>query len=135
VTVVAFNWVCVLRVLPDFERFKPVRPLCERIAQEAPADAMVGYYRYAAPSMTFYLRRQVFAYYEPEELLAAFASGRAVYCLMLAEDFESLKPQLPQAGVLASRPVFQVKLKFILEKREPPQVLLITNKGGATFAQ
>jgi 4-amino-4-deoxy-L-arabinose transferase-like glycosyltransferase len=135
-TVVAFNWVCVLRVLPDFERFKPVLPMCERIANEAPADAMIGYYRYAAPSMTFYLRREVFAYYEPEELLAAFASGRTIYCLMLAEDYESLKPQLPQAGVLASRPVFQVKLKFILDKREPPQVLLITNKeGGATFAQ
>ncbi|MFL6213427.1 MAG: ArnT family glycosyltransferase [Blastocatellia bacterium] len=134
-TLIAFNGVCVWRVLPDFERFKPVLPMCERIASEAPADAMVGYYRYAAPSMTFYLRRQVFAYYEPEELLAAFASGREVYCLLLAEDYESLKPQLPQASVLASRPVFQVKLKFILDKREPPQVLLITNKGGATFAQ
>jgi 4-amino-4-deoxy-L-arabinose transferase-like glycosyltransferase len=135
-TLVAFNWICVWRVLPDFERFKPVRPMCERIAQEAPADALVGYYRYAAPSMTFYLRREVFAYYEPEELLAAFASGREVYCLMLDEDYLSLKRQLPaQAGVLASRPVFQVKLKFILDKKEPPQVLLITNKGGATFAQ
>jgi 4-amino-4-deoxy-L-arabinose transferase-like glycosyltransferase len=133
---VAVNWVAVLRVLPDFERFKPVRPMCERIAGEAPADALVGYYRYAAPSMTFYLRRQVFAYYEPDELIAAFQSGREVYCLMLAEDYESLKPQLPlQANVLASRPVFQVKLKFILDKREPPQLLLITNKGGVTFAQ
>jgi 4-amino-4-deoxy-L-arabinose transferase-like glycosyltransferase len=133
---VTVNWVAVLRVLPDFERFKPVLPMCERIAAEAPADALVGYYRYAAPSMTFYLRRQVFAYYEPDELIEAFASGRDVYCLMLAEDYESLKPQLPpQAGVLASRPVFQVKLKFILDKREPPQLLLITNKGGATFAQ
>ena len=125
-----------MRVLPEFERFKPVRPMCEHIADEAPANALVGYYRYAAPSMAFYLRRQVFAYYEPDELIEAFASGREVYCLMLAEEYESLKPQLPpQAGVLASRPVFQVKLKFILDKREPPQLLLITNKGGATFAQ
>jgi hypothetical protein len=55
---------------------------------------------------------------------------------MLADEYESLKPQLPpQASVLASRPVFQVKFKFILDKKEPPQLLLITNKGGAEFAQ
>lgn len=135
-TVMAFNWIFVWRTLPDFERFKPVRPMCERIQAEAPADALVGYYRYAAPSMVFYLRRQVFEYYQPEELLKAFASNRAVYCLMLAEEYETLKQQLPPAArVLASRPVFQVKLKFILEKRDPPKLLLITNKGGAEFAQ
>jgi predicted solute-binding protein len=110
--------------------------MCDIIQANAPADALVGYYRYAAPSMVFYLRRQVFEYYQPDELLRAFASGRAVYCLMLAEEYESLKPQLPpQASVLASRPVFQVKLKFILDRKEPPQLLLITNKGGAEFAR
>jgi 4-amino-4-deoxy-L-arabinose transferase-like glycosyltransferase len=135
-TVIAFNWLFVWRTLPDFERFKPVRPMCDFIQADAPADALVGYYRYAAPSMVFYLRRQVFEYYQPEELLKAFASGHAVYCLMLAEEYETLKPQLPpQASVLASRPVFQVKLKFILDKKEPPQLLLITNKGGAEFAR
>jgi 4-amino-4-deoxy-L-arabinose transferase-like glycosyltransferase len=135
-TLIAFNWICVWRVLPDFERFKPVRPLCEIIEQEAPADALIGYYRFAAPSMVFYLRRQVFEHYQPAALLSAFESGRAVYCLMLADDYEQLKPQLPpQVGVLASRPLFQVKLKSILEKREPPRLLLITNKGGAEFAR
>src|SRR6185369_11974623 len=121
-TVISFNWLFVWRTLPDFERFKPVRPMCERIEAEAPADALVGYYRYAAPSMVFYLRRHVFEYYQPEELLNAFASGRAVYCLLLAEEYDTLKPQLPPTvQVLASRPVFQVKLKFILENKEPPQ--------------
>jgi 4-amino-4-deoxy-L-arabinose transferase-like glycosyltransferase len=135
-TLIAFNWLCVWRTLPDFERFKPVRPMCDIIRANAPADALVGYYRFASPSMVFYLRRQVFEYYQPDELLNAFASGRAVYCLMLADEYESLRPQLPpQASVLASRPVFQVKLKFILDKKEPPQLLLITNKGGAEFAR
>ena len=135
VTVVAFNWVFVLWTLPDFERFKPVRPMCEMIGKDAPADALVGYYRYAAPSMAFYLRRQVFEYYQPDELLDAWSAGRAVYCLIPADDYESLKSQLPPVTVLASRPVFQVKLKFILEKKAPPQLLLITNQGGAVFAE
>ena len=50
--------------------------------------------------------------------------------------YQTLKQELPtETSVLASRPVFQVKLKSILDKREPPQLLLITNKGGAEFAQ
>ena len=133
---IAFNWILVLRALPDFERFKPVRPMSEAILADAPDDALVGYYRYASPSMAFYLRRQIFEYSEPDEVIGVFASGKAVYCVMLEQDFEALRRYLPaEARVLASRPVFQVKFKFILNKREPPHLLLISNKGGAVFAQ
>ena len=50
--IILFNWIFVLWTLPDFERYKPVRALCE-IASTKPADALVGYYRLASPSMTF----------------------------------------------------------------------------------
>ncbi len=135
-SVIAVNWVFVARTLPDFERFKPVRAMCERIKSEASADAMVGYYRFASPSMAFYLRRHVFEYYEPDNLAAAFASGKEVYCLMAAQDFEAIKDRLKaQLYVLESRPVFQVKLKGILDRVELPQVVLISNKDGANLAQ
>lgn len=151
----ALNWLFVWRTLPDFERYKPVRALCEVIESEAPAEALVGYYRVASPSMVFYLRRQIFEYYQPEELLAAFASGRPVYCLMSDDDYEAIKESLPQTTrILASRPVFQVKLRTLLSPdnrgvrdnsdqnsdepdvndasgaapRKRPQVVLIANK-------
>ena len=132
-TVVAMNWIFTLKTLPDFERFKPVRPFCELIAGRADADAMIGYYRLASPSMVFYLRRQIFEYYYPDELQAAFSSGKDVYCLMTLQDYEAIKDSLPaQTYILASRPVFQVKLKVVLEKVEPPQVVLISNRDGAS---
>lgn len=132
-TVVAMNWIFTLKTLPDFERFKPVRPFCELIAGRADADAMIGYYRLASPSMVFYLRRQIFEYYYPDELQAAFSSGKDVYCLMTLQDYEAIKDSLPaQTYILASRPVFQVKLKVVLEKIEPPQVVLISNRDGAS---
>lgn len=133
----ALNWVFVLWALPDFERYKPVRPLCEVISREASAEARVGYYRVASPSMVFYLRRQIFEYYKPEEIIEAFAAGGEIYCLMNEEDYAGLRDALPPTTrILASRPAFRVKLRTIFQanaesreaEREGPQVLLIANK-------
>lgn len=146
-TVIACNWVFVLRTLPDIERYRPVRALCEVIASEAGPDALVGYYRASYPSMVFYLRRPIFEYValgdpaaarllEKHEIAAAFSSGKEVFCLMAASEYEAIKPLLPaETHVLASRPIFKVKLKGILDRGELPQVVLISNKGGPNIAQ
>jgi len=134
--VAACNWVFVVRSLPDFERFKPVRPLSEIIASEAGPDALVGYYRTAYPSMVFYLRRPIFEYYHQPEIEAAFSSGKEVFCLMTETEFESLRMRVPaQTRVLASHPIFQVKLNGILNRVELPRVVLITNKGETNVAR
>ena len=131
-SVSACNWVFVTLALPDFERFKPVRSLCEVISTEAGPDALVGYYRTAYPSMVFYLHRPIFEYYHQDEIEAAFSSGKEVFCLMSSSEFVALQPRIPQGRVLASNPTFQVKLNVILDRAEPPRVVLITNKGGAS---
>ena len=146
-TVIACNWVFVLRTLPDFERYRPVRALSEVIASEAGPEALVGYFRAAYPSMAFYLRRPIFEYValgepaaarilEQNELEAAFSSGKEVFCLMTASEYEAIKPLLPpETRVLASHPIFKVKLKGILDRGELPRVVLISNKGGPNIAQ
>lgn len=147
ITVVGCNWVFVLHTLPDFERYRPVRALSEVIAAEAGPDAMVGYFRASYPSMVFYLRRPIFEYVAPGEptaarileqsqLEAAFSSGKEVFCLMTASEYEAIKPLLPpETRVLASHPIFKVKLKGILDRGELPQVVLISNKGGPNIAR
>ena len=131
-TFVGLNWVFVLRVLPDFEKYKPVRALCEVINAEARPEAKVGYYRTASPSMVFYLQRPIFEYYQPEQLHEVFSRSEEVYCVMSAQDYEDVKEALPSPTiVLARRPSFQVKLRTILDGKETPHVLLITNKLGA----
>lgn len=146
-TVIGCNWVFVLRTLPDFERYRPVRALSEVIASEAGPDALVGYFRAAYPSMVFYLRRPIFEYValgdpaaarilEQNELKAAFSSGKEVFCLMTASEYEAIRPLLPpETRVLASHPIFKVKLKGILDRGELPRVVLISNKGSLDIAQ
>jgi len=135
-TVAVCNWVFVLLVLPDFERFKPVRSMCEVIGSEAGPEALVGYYRTAYPSMVFYLRRPIFEYYHQDEIEAALISGKEVFCLITEAEYEALRARMPvQTRVLASHPIFQVKLNGILDRVELPRVLLISNKGGTNGTQ
>lgn len=131
-TMIVCNWIFVLWTLPDFERYRPVRSLCEVIAAEAGPDALVGYYRAAHPSMAFYLRRPIFECQEQSEIEAVFSSGKPVFCVMTASDFEATRKRLgPQLVVLASHTNFKVKLKGILNRDELPQMVLISNKSRA----
>jgi 4-amino-4-deoxy-L-arabinose transferase-like glycosyltransferase len=139
--VIACNWVFVLWTLPDVERYRPIRPLSEVIAANAGPDALVGYFRASYPSMVFYLRRPIFEYVvsgepvdarimEEKEITAAFASGKEVFCLMTESEYDQIRAVLPaQTRVLASHPIFKVKLKGIFDRGELPRVLLISNKG------
>jgi len=134
--VIVLNWVFVLVTLPDFERFKPARAFSDMIGATASEGASAGYYRFASPSMVFYLRRPIFEHYSAEALAAEFSSGKEVYCLMTRSDYESIKDGLPPPTyVLASRPFFQVKLKGIIDRAELPQVVLISNRGGLESAR
>jgi 4-amino-4-deoxy-L-arabinose transferase-like glycosyltransferase len=136
VALVLFNWLLALVILPDFERFKPVARMCAVIESRVETGDMAGYYRFASPSMSFYLGRQVFEYYQIEELQAAFSTGKGVYCLMTGDDYEAVKERLGvETYILASHPVFQVKLKVIWGRAELPQVVLISNKGDADIGR
>ena len=135
-TLAACNWVFVLWTLPDFERFKPVRSACEVIASQAHPDALVGYYKAAFPSMAFYLRRPIFEYKEQGDIEAAFSSGKEIFCMMTTVEYEAIKARLPaQTRVLASYPIFQVKLKRLFKRVELHQVVLITNRGETYSTQ
>jgi 4-amino-4-deoxy-L-arabinose transferase-like glycosyltransferase len=128
-TLVAMSWVFVLVSLPDFERYKPVAPLVDLIKQRSTSESRIGYYRFALPSMAFYMRRQVFEAFDVETLRQVFASGQEVYCLMSNEDYRIVKDTLSgPTYVLASRPLFDVKIRAFLEGNELPEIVLVSNR-------
>jgi 4-amino-4-deoxy-L-arabinose transferase-like glycosyltransferase len=128
-TLVVMSWVFVLVTLPDFERYKPVAPLVDLIKQRASFESRIGYYRFALPSMAFYMRRQVFEAFDLETLRQEFASGQDVYCLMTYEDYRGVKDVLSgPTHILASRPLFDVKIRAFLEGNELPEIVLVSNR-------
>lgn len=127
--ITALMWVFVLVVLPDFERYKPVRALSEAIAANAGPDAKVGYYRYTAPTMVFYLRRPALEYFHEEEILQLFADAKPAYMIMPESEYEAIKPKLAaETRIIATRPLLRIRLNELFSARKEPQVVLITNK-------
>lgn len=128
-TLVLMSWCIVLWVLPDFERYKPVRPFSDIIRSRASLGAIVGAYKFSLPSMVFYLHRPVMEVTLPDHLRAVFHSSGDVYFLMTEQDYHAIKDTLPsETHVLARQPMFDLKPKNFLEGSELPQFVLVSNR-------
>lgn len=127
--VITVNWVFVLRVLPEFERYKSAPAFSRTIQDRLQPGDIVAHYRVDQPSMVFYLRRHVEQYFDEPAFLSAVRSGRRVFAVLSAHDYAALAPQIGSVTcVLERRPTFDVKLKNVLARQPLPELLLITNQ-------
>ena len=135
VALVAFNWILVLRVLPSFERYKPVVPLSDAIARNAGPDDIVAHYDVAMPSMVFYLRRHIDVSLDQEQFLKTLRMGKSVYAVLPESRYEEVKAGLDiPTCVLGRHATANVKLGDILARQAPPNVLLISNRCPPSYA-
>jgi 4-amino-4-deoxy-L-arabinose transferase-like glycosyltransferase len=122
-------WCIVLCTLPDFERYKPVRPFSEIIRSRANVGAIVGSYKFSLPSMVFYLHRPVMEVVLPDHLRAVFYSTSDVYFIMAEDEYNSIKDRLPvETYVLARQQMFDLRPKNFLDGSELPQFVLVSNR-------
>ncbi len=130
-TFILLDWVFIIRVLPDFERFKPVPGFAATLAPRIkPGDELITFDE-ALPSLVFYLRRHIDPYFLPDEVFERFRSGRTVYAILSAENYAEIGPRISgRTCVIDRRPTFDVKLKNMLNRDSLPELLLITNKCG-----
>jgi 4-amino-4-deoxy-L-arabinose transferase-like glycosyltransferase len=126
---VVIVWCIVLCMLPDFERYKPVRPFSDIIRSRASIGAIVGSYKFSLPSMVFYLHRPVMEVVLPDHLRAVFYSSSDVYFIMAENEYNNVKDRLPvNTYVLARQPMFDLKPKNFLDGSELPQFVLVSNR-------
>jgi hypothetical protein len=127
-SMIGVNWIFVLRTLPSFERYKPVPAFTETIVRRAGRGAVVLHYKVALPSMAFYLRGPYEGFLDPQAFAERFSSTEA-YGVLTAEDYEALKPSIKSPScVIDQKPSFDVKLRSVLAREPPPDLVLITNK-------
>ncbi len=132
ITFIVMDWVFVLRVLPDFERYKPVPGFAQTLSTRIKADDALITYAEALPSLVFYLRRHIDPYFLPDEVFERFRENRGVYAIMSAESYAELAPRIKvRTCVIDRRPTFDVKLKNMLNRDSLPELLLITNRCGS----
>ena len=123
------SWLAVWVMLPDFERYKPVRPLAEAIDDRAGSAAVIGSYRLGIPSLVYYLRRPVVDMYAPGQIIDLFSSDADVYVVITEHDYRQIQPALP-VGTYAvdRRPWLNVHLGSFLAGEATQSVLLVSNR-------
>jgi 4-amino-4-deoxy-L-arabinose transferase-like glycosyltransferase len=129
IALAAVNWMFVLRVLPDFERYKPVPPLSDYLRPVLQPGDRLAHFNVALPSMVYYLRHHVEPYYSPESFVDAMRSNARVYGILSDRDYAGMVDDLAATTCVLHRvPTFDVKLKNVLARDPLPQLLLITNR-------
>lgn len=129
VAIIAIDYTFVLRVLPDFERYKPVPAIASRLAPRLQSGDAVANYQVALPSMVYYLRRHVDEYFDREPFVQAVLSPRRLYAVLSDDDYQDLRDQIGvRTCILYRHPTFDVKLKNVLAREPLPELFLITNQ-------
>nr|MBA3950203.1 hypothetical protein [Acidobacteriota bacterium] len=125
-TFAAANYVLVLVGLPYFERFKPVAPLSASALTRDP-DARVIQYRVALPSMSWYLGRPIEEVLDAPVLQERFTRPGETLVLLRASDYASIQALAPTC-VVARGPLFDVKLRSVIDGTAMPEMLLVSNR-------
>jgi 4-amino-4-deoxy-L-arabinose transferase-like glycosyltransferase len=137
VVLIGFNWILALWSLPSFEQYKPVVPLSRAIEQRARPSDVIAHSEVALPSMVYYLRRHIEDDLYPDQLAELLRSDRRVFAVLPADRYESLKESYlsPREGrdgvetcVVARQKTADIKLRSLLERWAPPEVLVISNR-------
>jgi 4-amino-4-deoxy-L-arabinose transferase-like glycosyltransferase len=122
-------WLLVIVAMPDFERYKPVPHLARAIEAADPPAVRVATYRYATPSLVFYLRRHVDELLDEQQLVGFFAQFPGGYCVMRAEDYPTAQRVLGvPTRVVADTPRFDIKLPDIVARVPLPRLVLVTRE-------
>ncbi|MFL6279205.1 MAG: ArnT family glycosyltransferase [Vicinamibacterales bacterium] len=129
VSLVTLNWVFVIRVLPSFERYKPVPSLTAAIQNHLSEGDVVAHYNVALPSMVYYLGRHIEILFDREAFVKLLRGDQRVFAVLSAGDYQEIARDAGiHTCVLDRRPTVNIKLKAVLARDPLPEVLLITNR-------
>jgi hypothetical protein len=125
---VCVNWTFVVRVLPEFERYKPVPGFSDVLRQRLQPGDVVAHYQASLPSMTYYLQRHVDTYFDADSFVRAVRVPQRVYAVLSDDDYAALKDRLGPICIVDRRPTFDVKLARVIAREPLPELLLISNQ-------
>ncbi len=117
--------------VPLVERYKPIKPMAERLVAEAAEEDLIGSFALSVPSLCFYTRRKIFEAVDPQQAAGIFTSGRRVFCVTDLSGFRQLQKLGLELHVLERRPKLVTTLRAFLSMRRsgpPEEYLLLSNR-------
>jgi hypothetical protein len=126
---VLLNWTLVLRVLPSFEKYKPVPPISRFLAERATPDDVIAHYSVALPSMVYYLRRHIDVTYDRATFIRIMQQPQRVFAVLWTEEYQRLRNDLgvPTCAIFET-PSFNIKIGAVIKRERLPHVVVITNR-------
>jgi 4-amino-4-deoxy-L-arabinose transferase-like glycosyltransferase len=130
---VVANWVFVLQVLPGFEKYKPVPRLTQFLEPRIQPDDVIAHYSVALPSMVYYLRRHIDVTYDRGRFVEIMRQDKRVFAILWTQEYESLRNEfgVPTCAIHQT-PSFNIKLGAVLRREPLPQLVVISNRCGAS---
>jgi 4-amino-4-deoxy-L-arabinose transferase-like glycosyltransferase len=126
---VLVNWVLVLRVLPSFEKYKPVPPITRFLEPRLGPDDVVAHYSVAMPSMVYYLRRHIEVTYDRQEFFEILRRPARVYGVLWTDEYARMKGQIgTPTCALFRTPSFNIKIGAVIKQEKLPELVVITNR-------
>ena len=128
---VLLNWTLVLRVLPSFEKYKPVPPISRFLADHATPDDVIAHYSVALPSMVYYLQRHIDVTYDRATFIRIMQQPHRVFAVLWTEEYQRLRDDLgvPTCAIFET-PSFNIKIGAVIKRERLPHVVVITNRCG-----
>ncbi len=123
-----FNYLFVLRALPDVERLKPVPTLAQIVRDRASSSAALASFNIELPSFVYYAGRPVARVFDVDQASRFFAEHADAWMLAGEGEWADLSARVPAACVAGRKPLFLSKGSDIMRGQPPPDVLLITNR-------
>ena len=123
---IAFNYVFVLRLLPDVERLKPVPTLARTLTTRATPAAVVGSFNTNVPSLVFYTSRRITRLTDLEQAVRFLNENADAWIVVGTGDWQDLHARVPTTCIAERAPQFLAKGSDILRRSPPPDLLLVT---------
>jgi 4-amino-4-deoxy-L-arabinose transferase-like glycosyltransferase len=129
-------WIAFLMAalfyVPALEKYRPVKPFCMLIKAESAASDEAGFFLTALPSMAFYLERPIFQENSYDQMIRRFSSGKRVFCILAAKDYDYFLDKGVKIHVLDRRFRFSIKLNTMFNAGYLPgeELLLVSNRAS-----
>ncbi len=122
--------MAALFYVPALEKYRPVKPFCMLIKAESGENDEAGFFLTAVPSMTFYLERPIFQENNYDQMIKRFSSGKRVFCVLAAKDYEYFLEKGAKIHVLDRRFRFSIGLNTLFNAGYLPEeeLLLVSNQ-------
>jgi 4-amino-4-deoxy-L-arabinose transferase-like glycosyltransferase len=116
--------------IPALEAVRPVKNFCKRIAMQLHEHDEAGYYRAAAPSMVYYLRRPIFEESDDKRMTGRFRSNKRVFCIIAEKHYSYFTHKGVQLFILDRHSPFAIRLGSMLDsgRSSGDDLLLVCNQ-------